>query len=115
MSLVLKSVVVVVVLALGSVCHAQSRPLPDFGAISEDGVGSMVGAPVFAADGVEIGEVAEVVTDSDGQATGLRITTAMHLGIGRRTLILSPDTFTLLRGAAVLDLPSAALASLPRE
>ena len=73
----------------------------------------LIGAPAFAADGPEIGEVADLLFDAQGRARKVRIKAAAHLGLGTRTLEFSQDAFTLLRGAVVLDLPAEALRALP--
>jgi PRC-barrel domain len=73
----------------------------------------LIGAPAFAADGPEIGEVADLLFDADGQARKVRIKAAAHLGLGTRTLEVPQGAFTLLRGAVVLDLPAEALRALP--
>ena len=73
----------------------------------------LIGAPAFAADGPEIGEVADLLFDAQGQARKVRIKAAAHLGLGTRTLEISQGAFTVLRGAVVLDLPAEALRALP--
>jgi sporulation protein YlmC with PRC-barrel domain len=72
-----------------------------------------IGAPVFAADGAEIGEVADISFDEENQPHRLRIVTGVVLGLGERVLEIPKGTFTALRGAVVLDLPADAVKVLP--
>ena len=73
----------------------------------------LIGAPVFAADGTEIGEVADISFDDEGRPHRLRITAGAVLGLGERTLEIPNGTFMTLRGAVVLDLPAEAIQALP--
>jgi sporulation protein YlmC with PRC-barrel domain len=75
----------------------------------------LIGAPVFAADGPEIGEVADISFDDEARPHRLRVTTTavLGLGFGERTLEIPKRTFMTLRGAVVLDLPADAVKALP--
>ena len=73
----------------------------------------LTGAPVFAWDGLEVGKVADVLFDNEGQPLRLRMIGAANLGLGERTIEVPKGTFILLRGAAVLELPSEAVEALP--
>jgi len=102
------------VLALGidPVCQAQS---PDTGddqnaaAIHTE----MLGAPVYAADGVLIGQVNDIAYDEEDQPKRIRMTSASVLGLGARTLEIPAGLFTVVRGAVVIDLPAEAVQALP--
>ena len=72
----------------------------------------LIGAPVFAADGPEIGQVADLLFDDNGQPARLRIETAAALGFGGRIIELPKGTFMVLRGAVSLDFPAEALQSI---
>jgi sporulation protein YlmC with PRC-barrel domain len=75
--------------------------------------GELLGAPVFAADGPQVGEVADLQVDEDGQFTRLRVKMGALLGIGTRTIEIPVGSFIVLRGAVVLDLPAESVQSLP--
>ena len=45
-------------------------------------VAELIGAPVFAGDGAEVGKVADISFDDEGQPNRLRMTTARALGLG---------------------------------
>jgi len=87
--------------------------------ISEDDPGTaaihteMLGAPVFAADGVLIGHVKDISYDEDEQPKRIRMTSASALGLGTRMLEIPAGLFTVLRGAVVVDLPAEAVQALP--
>lgn len=76
----------------------------------------LVGAPVFAADGKEIGRVVGVVDAANGTQglpSSLQVETDANLGFGTRTVVVSDRLFTALQGAVVIDLPADAVRSLP--
>jgi PRC-barrel domain len=73
----------------------------------------LIGAPVYAADGAEVGQVADVSLDEDGEPARLRMTTDVRLGFGPRTVEVPKGVFMTLRGAVVLDLPADAIRTLP--
>ena len=102
-----KLIVVAAVLGLGLECHAQTPGRVDLDAAE------MIGAPVFAADGPQIGEVADVVIDDDGQIGKIRFTTGAVLGFGPRTIELPKGAYIALRGAVVIDTPAEAAQLLP--
>jgi hypothetical protein len=78
----------------------------------EEAAAELIGAPVFATDGKQVGRVADVATDA-GEPQRLRFTTGAMLGIGERTLEVPRGNFTVLRGAVIVDLPSEAVDALP--
>ena len=73
----------------------------------------LVGRPVFAIDGPEVGTVADLQLDESGLPQKLRMTTGHQLGLGQRTLEIPSDAFMTLRGAVVLDVPADEVAFLP--
>ncbi len=73
----------------------------------------IIGAPVSDPMGTEIGEVADVSFDENGQPDRLRVRISAPLGFGQRTVEVSRDTYMLLRGRVVLELSADDLRSLP--
>jgi hypothetical protein len=73
----------------------------------------MLGAPVFSADGVLIGDVRDISYDEQDQPKKIRMTSASTLGLGTRMLEIPAGLFTVLRGAVVVDLPAEAVQALP--
>ena len=84
----------------------------DVGVPAEETAASLIGAPVFSADGRRIGDVADVATNDAGEPERIRFATGNTLGIGARTLELPQDSFSVLRGAVVVNLPAEALPDL---
>jgi sporulation protein YlmC with PRC-barrel domain len=76
-------------------------------------VAELLGAPVFAKDGIEVGEVEHVTFDEELQPKSLRITTGAILGIGSRTLRVPKDAFMPVRGAVFLRVPASDVQSFP--
>jgi sporulation protein YlmC with PRC-barrel domain len=110
------------VLALGAspVCQAQAPGEAAGQAAGKvedhDAAGihtEMLGAPVYAADGVLIGQVNDIAYDEEDQPKRIRMTSASVLGIGTRTLEIPAGLFTVVRGAVVVDLPAEAVQTLP--
>src|SRR5437667_11462519 len=66
----------------------------------------LIGAPVLARDGEQVGNVADLSFDDEGQPLALRIKTSLHLGIGTRTIQVPKGTFIVLRGTVVLEIPA---------
>ena len=75
-------------------------------------VDEVVGAPVYASDGHEVGKVVDVSVSDDGEVDAVRFKTGAFLGFGERELTLPKGSFTALRGAVVLDVPAEALETL---
>lgn len=73
----------------------------------------LIGATVFARDGAEVGEVADVFFDEENEPRRLRVKVAAHLGLGTREIDVPKGAFILLRGAAVLEVPAHAVRALP--
>jgi len=99
--------IVGVALTLASACQAEMPGKVDLE--SAEMAAELIGAPVLAADGPEIGAVADISFDEEGQPNRLRITTGQVLGLGTRTLEIPRGTYTTLRGAVVLELPAEAV------
>ena len=74
-------------------------------------VAALIGAPVFAKDGAEVGRVADIAFDGELQPKALRMITAAHMGLGTRTLIIPKGSFIALDGAIVLDVPAEAVSA----
>jgi sporulation protein YlmC with PRC-barrel domain len=75
-------------------------------------VEELIGAPVYASDGHEVGEVVDVSMSRDGEVDAVRIKTGTFLGLGERVLTLPKGNFMALRGAVVLDVPAEAIETL---
>jgi hypothetical protein len=73
----------------------------------------LMGAPVFVANGVEIGEVSAIHFDQSGQIAEVRMTMPRTLGLGPKTVSVRRPNFLALRGAVVLDLTVAEVDRLP--
>ncbi|HEU0062644.1 MAG TPA: PRC-barrel domain-containing protein, partial [Hyphomicrobiaceae bacterium] len=107
-----KIAVLLLALGVGPVCQAQSPGTGD----DQDTAGlhaEMLSAPVYAADGVLIGQVSDISYDEDDQPKRVRMTSDKVLGLGVRTLEIPAGLFTVLRGAVVVDLPTEAVQTLP--
>jgi PRC-barrel domain len=61
----------------------------------------LVGMPVFSADGIEIGQVADVST-ADGQIDQIRVTTGSALGFGERIITIPQPAFMIRRGTVII-------------
>lgn len=62
----------------------------------------LVGAPVFAADGVKVGQVAEVSTNADGTIHEVRIFTGSSMGFGQRMVSIPHPAFMIGSGSVRL-------------
>ena len=72
-------------------------------------VEEVIGAPVYASDGHEVGKVVDVSVSDEGEIDAVRFKTGAFLGFGEHVLAMSKGDFTVLRGAVVLDLPAEAI------
>jgi hypothetical protein len=111
MSHIARAFAVIAILSFASLCRAEAPGKIDMEAAEV--ATELIGAPVFAADGSEVGEVSDLLFDDEGQARKVRIKAAAHLGLGTRTIEIPQGAFTLLRGAVVLDLPAEAMQAFP--
>jgi sporulation protein YlmC with PRC-barrel domain len=82
--------------------HARAEPNPEV----TEMVAELIGAPVFAKDGIEVGEVADIAFNERLEPERLRMRTAAVLGLGGHTVEIPKELFMALRGAVVIDLPS---------
>ena len=77
-----------------------------------DIIAALVGAPVFAADGTQVGMVAEIKVNEEGEPTSILVDVPMHLGLGARTLEIR-HSFVVLPGGVALALSADAVWALP--
>lgn len=73
----------------------------------------LMGARVYAAGGVEVGEVAALTIGEDGQIAEVRVSTSYPLGFGQRVAVLRQGSFITLRGAIVVDMTPEQFNALP--
>jgi len=73
----------------------------------------LIGAPVFAADGIKVGQVVDVSTTDDGRIDKVRITTPSPLGLGERTVEIPPTAFVVRGRVVVLDLSAGEVDAFP--
>ena len=71
-----------------------------------------IGAPVLARDGEQVGKVADLSFDDEGQSLALRMRISLHLGLGTRTIQVPNGAFFVLRGLVMLEIPTEAVQSL---
>jgi hypothetical protein len=108
-SSVLRLLVVGVILAAVHGVLAQAPTAPPQDQIASE----LIGARVFTSEGSEVGEVSAVSIGPGGQISELRMTLSSPLGLGQRVVVLPTGSFTLLRGAVVVDLMPEELNALP--
>jgi hypothetical protein len=73
----------------------------------------LMGTTVYSADGAEIGTITDVRLDDAGRLAEVRIETGVRLGFGARRVQLPGNSLFIVRGAAVVNLPKAAVEMLP--
>ena len=73
----------------------------------------LIGGSVQSPEGIEVGEVSAVLLKADGAVVEIRMTMEQSLGIGEKTVILPRNSFLVLRGAVVLQLPLDEIRRLP--
>jgi hypothetical protein len=83
--------------------------------LGEEDASELIGGPVLSADGEEVGEVAAVTLEPDGEVSEIRIATGALLGLGEVTVVLPQGSYITLRGALVLRLSAAQVRQLPRR
>ena len=76
-------------------------------------ISGLIGATVYSVDGAEIGTIADVRLDEGGKLAAVRIEAGVRLGFGVRTIQLSGNSLSIVRGAAVVNLPKEAIEMLP--
>ena len=105
-----KSILIAAFLALGASAGWGQAGKIDLEAAEL--VSELMGRPVFAIDGPEVGTVVDLQFDESGLPKKLRMTTGQQLGLGQRTLEVPSGAFMTLRGAVVLDVPADEVAFL---
>jgi hypothetical protein len=103
-----KIVLTIVALTVAAPAYAQPGKM-DLEAAEM--VAELIGAPVLAKDGEEVGVVADVSFDADLQPLRLRMTTGKFLGLGARTIEVPKGTFMPVRGAVLLNVSAEAVAA----
>jgi|SRR6187397_1589815 hypothetical protein len=109
----LKAIVVSSLIAVASAGYAQDQDPGKVDLEASELSVDIIGAPVSDRMGTEVGQVADISFDEDGQPDRLRVRVSAHLGFGERTVEVSRDTFILLQGHVVVELSSDDLRSLP--
>jgi sporulation protein YlmC with PRC-barrel domain len=104
-----KVLLVALFLSVTVVGHAEESGKVDLEAAEM--VAELIGAPVLANDGTEVGEVADISFDNELQPQRLRMTTAAILGFGVRTLEIPKGAFMPVRGAVILHVPAKAVSA----
>jgi sporulation protein YlmC with PRC-barrel domain len=100
--------------AVLSLCvSAKAQAQGQIDAEAAEMMAELMGAPVFASDGQEVGRVADIAFDDEGRPQRLRMTAGAKLGLGSRSVEIPDGAFIAVRGAIVLELPFAAVQSLP--
>jgi sporulation protein YlmC with PRC-barrel domain len=97
-------------LGLATPCQAEAPGKLDME--SAELAAELIGAPVLAGSGEQVGEVADLSFDDEGQPLAIRVKTAAHLGLGVRRVQIPKGAFIALRGAIVLQIPAEALGAL---
>jgi sporulation protein YlmC with PRC-barrel domain len=85
---------------------------PAHAATPEEVAQEVMGAPVYASDGLQVGEVVDLSMSSEGDIDAVRFKAGALLGFGEHVFTLSSGNFTVLRGAVTLDLPAEAIEAL---
>jgi hypothetical protein len=101
----------IVTVAFVSRCEGEGSEKLDLEAAEM--LAELIGAPVFAFGGREIGTAADISFDDQGRPKWLLITTEANIGLGTRTVNVPRGTFMVLRGAVVLDWTPEQLRLLP--
>jgi hypothetical protein len=109
----LRAILVSGLLAVASIGYAQDSDPGKIDLEASELAAEIIGAPVSDPRGTQIGEVADVSFDEDGQPDRLRVRISALLGFGERTVEVPRGTYMLLRGHAVLELSADALRALP--
>jgi sporulation protein YlmC with PRC-barrel domain len=73
----------------------------------------LIGTAIYSADGAEVGTIVDVKLDEGGRLASVRIDAAARMGFGTRRVELPGRAVTVVRGAAVVDVPKEAIEMLP--
>ena len=104
-----KILLVALFLSANGVGHAEEPGKVDLEAAEM--IAELIGAPVLANYGTEVGQVADISFDNKLQPQRLRMTTAAVLGFGVRTLQIPKGAFMPVRGAVILHVPTEAISA----
>ena len=104
---------VATLLSLVSVCYAQMPGKANLE--GAEAAARLIGAPVLATDGMEVGKLADVMFNEEGTPTRIRIDAASHLGLGTRRVEIPKGAFTMSIGRVVLELPADTVLTLPEQ
>ena len=96
-------------LSIAAIGHAEEPGKVDLEAATM--AAELIGAPVLANDGTEVGSVADISFDDELQPRRLRMTTGAALGFGARTLEIPKGAFMPVRGAVILHVPAEAISA----
>jgi sporulation protein YlmC with PRC-barrel domain len=102
---VLKAIILTLAVIVASAALAQGRRDLDSS--------RLIGAPVYSADGAEIGTIVDLRLDEAGRVAAVRIEVGARLGFGARRVQLPGNSLSVIRGTAVVDLPKEAVEMLP--
>ena len=83
------------------------------GKIELEAASVLIGAPVIAADGDEIGQVFNLVLDDDGQPRTLLLSTGALIGFGARTVEVPRGAFRIDGRRVILRLTADEVARMP--
>jgi len=96
---------------LGAAATAHAEPPFKVDLEAAEMTAELIGAPVYAKDGVEVGTVADIAFDEELQPQRLRMTTDKALGFGTRILDVPKGAFMPVRGAVILHVPAEAVSA----
>ena len=106
----LPRIICLVALFLGTAAgHAEPTGKVDLEAAEM--TADLIGAPVYAKDGVEVGTVADIALDEELQPQRMRMITDKALGFGTRILDVPKGAFMPVRGAVILHVPAEAVSA----
>jgi len=100
--------VLMLMLSVAPLAHAEPGKVD---AEAAEMAAELIGAPVFAKDGTEVGEVTDILFDDELQPDKLRMTMGAMLGLGTRIVQIPKGSFMPVRGAVFLDVPAEAVAA----
>jgi sporulation protein YlmC with PRC-barrel domain len=90
--------------------NSGSAPVP--GSTNAD---KLIGATVYAANGVAVGQVSDVSTTAEGGIDALRVRTASPLGLGERIVVIRKGDFRIARRGVLLEFTAAELGMFPSD
>jgi sporulation protein YlmC with PRC-barrel domain len=75
----------------------------------------LIGATVYAAKGIVVGQVWDVSTTVEGVVDALRVKTASPLGLGERIVVVHKGDFRILRNGILLAFSAGELDMFPSD